>query len=803
MPKRSVRRTAYWLDHGPLWLLLGFTAVAVLGYFFFALRPQNLAQFPQFASFYAISFRFFAQVHVLLTVGILFFYLFRKAGSAWLGLFGTVYGLSLASELIGTTFGLPFGPYQYTDLLGVAWFDRVPLLIPLSWFGMAVPSYVLARVAFPDHPWGRILLGGALLTAWDLSLDPAMSFLTSYWVWGEAGSFYGMPLINLFGWLVTSIALMGLFELLKAPRWTDALSVRWITFYYGLTVLMPLGMVLAAGLWGSVAATLLVIGGLGWLVYHRGFSAGNGIPQPAPVSSDDIQLPEGVPANAWNYFSQHSRSFSFAARGFRGKTRREVSLVYAFCRLTDDLVDEADQTAPEAIEQRLDAWMALSKAAYDGQASGLPWLDEVMQLTRERGAPFRLIEALGEGVRMDLGTVALQTTDELDLYAYRVASVVGVWMCYLFGVTDPAMHERAAALGRAMQITNILRDVGEDLGNNRVYLPANLLHAHGISQADLEIMQHTGTLSPAYRRVIDTLMARAEAYYEEAWKAIPHLPPAFGNVVAVAAEVYRGIHPQIVRHGYNNLTRRAYTSAWQKAVLCVRARWNVLHLRCEARKAARIQPAPEAVRRTTAKPQVGVLARFSTLMHLFWSSLLFVPMTMAQPALAPTDPSAVVQVRQYYLESAYDEALIDEAEAFIDARPAAQGDPLIQGYEAALTIMRAKHAFWPMRKMAHLKRGLPVLDELVEAHPNHAELRYLRLISCYYLPGFLGRGWSVQEDAHALVTLLPPVRQQYPPDLYQLMVELVLETDDLSQDQRMALEQALAPAPASAKSLGR
>src|SRR5690606_27994853 len=232
-----------------------------------------------------------------------------------------------------------------------------------------------------------------------------------------------MPVIHRFGWLLTSALPMGLFEGLKASRWTDRLSVRWMAYYYGLTVLMPFGMVLAAGLWGSVLATLVVLGALGWVVYRRGTSAEK--PSAGKTRNDarhteppEVALPEGIPTNAWNYFSRNSRSFSFAARGFRPEERRQVSLIYAFCRLTDDLVDKTDQRI-DVTEQQLDAWLALSRAAYDGRPSGLPWLDEIMQATRASGAPFDLIAALGEGVRMDLGPVELQSVDDLDLYAYR------------------------------------------------------------------------------------------------------------------------------------------------------------------------------------------------------------------------------------------------------------------------------------------------------------------------------------------------------------------------------------------------
>ena len=99
-----------------------------------------------------------------------------------------------------------------------------------------------------------IVLGAYLLTAWDLALDPAMSFLTPYWVWEESGPFYGMPWVNLAGWMATGMILMGLLEVFGSRRWGPHLPLGWLAAYYGVVLLMPLGMVLAAGLWWALLA---------------------------------------------------------------------------------------------------------------------------------------------------------------------------------------------------------------------------------------------------------------------------------------------------------------------------------------------------------------------------------------------------------------------------------------------------------------------------------------------------------------------------------------------------------------------
>ena len=404
---------------------------------------------------------------------------------------------------------------------------------------------------------------------------------------------------------------------------------------------MPLGMVVAAGLWGAVGTTVLAVGALAWVVHHRiTRRSGNDASTTAPPLMDEDRqpareasttalacntLPEDLPTNVWDYFSTHSHSFSFAATGFSPADRRRVSCVYAFCRFTDDLVDDASHEADEVVAARLDTWIALARRAYEGDPSGIGWLDEIMRESARLGVPFTLIADLGEGVRMDLGSVALPSVEALNLYAYRVASVVGIWLCYLFGVTDPRAHEHAAALGRAMQITNILRDVGEDWRSGRVYLPADLLQAHGVGLSDLEIMHVGGAITPAYRQVLDELMALAEDSYDQAWEGIVVLPKSFGRVVAVAAEVYRGIHRGIRRNGYDNFNHRARTTLAEKIRLGLWARWRWLHLGCEHRKAATARPLPHMQPRSeNSREPAGWMARLTAIIPVVLLSFFMI-----------------------------------------------------------------------------------------------------------------------------------------------------------------------------------
>jgi phytoene synthase len=276
------------------------------------------------------------------------------------------------------------------------------------------------------------------------------------------------------------------------------------------------------------------------------------------------------------YFGRHAKSFRFAARLFPGEQLQKVADVYTFCRFTDDLVDEAVGEAPEVTETRLNVWLSLARQAYEEGDSGVPMLEAVMGEMRAAGVPFSYAAELVEGVRMDLSPRRYRTKEELRTYSHRVASVVGGWLTELFGIRDPWILNRAFALGHAMQLTNILRDVGEDLRRGRLYLPEDLMASYGIDRDHLEAKAKSGSPAvPGYRRLLEALMADAESDYEMAFEAIPTLPSFFQGPVAVAASVYRGIHDEIRRNGYDNLNRRARTSLSRKLVLGAQGLWSL------------------------------------------------------------------------------------------------------------------------------------------------------------------------------------------------------------------------------------
>ncbi|HTN69932.1 MAG TPA: carotenoid biosynthesis protein [Methylomirabilota bacterium] len=237
------------------WIFLVLQAAIVvgslLGYGIFTARPDLLVQVDPQAKFFVWAFHGFAVGNMLFgALAVAAEALIRNRRRALAALV-VVYAVSLASELLGTTYGIPFGPYSYTALLGPKWFERVPLLIPLSWFTMSWAVWVMARRW--TNRWAAVLLGTALLCAWDLLLDPAMSRVTSYWVWGEVGHYYGMPWSNLAGWAITGLVLLVLLHQL-APR--PQSTFGFATWVYLVNFSLPLGFCLLNRYWLAVFASL-------------------------------------------------------------------------------------------------------------------------------------------------------------------------------------------------------------------------------------------------------------------------------------------------------------------------------------------------------------------------------------------------------------------------------------------------------------------------------------------------------------------------------------------------------------------
>lgn len=249
-----------------LTLLLVCTVAALAGYAIFGLHPELIGPSIGVARTYGFAMVGFPRVHIALGFLAVAACLSRGMRRRWVASVAALYPASLGSELLGTSVGWPFGAYHYTDALGAKWFGLVPFLIPLSWCTMTIVAFAITRRVLGVR--GRlttIVTAALLLIAWDLALDPAMSRLTPYWVWGDVGPYFGMPWLNLAGWFATGLLLHTILFALRAQRWVDMLApptTRGLIAIYAANLALPVGMTIAAGIPLAAAASLTVLGAL-------------------------------------------------------------------------------------------------------------------------------------------------------------------------------------------------------------------------------------------------------------------------------------------------------------------------------------------------------------------------------------------------------------------------------------------------------------------------------------------------------------------------------------------------------------
>jgi phytoene synthase len=218
--------------------------------------------------------------------------------------------------------------------------------------------------------------------------------------------------------------------------------------------------------------------------------------------------------------------------------RDAMSALYAFCRAVDDVADEESVPVTERRHQ-LQHWRDDIRRACEGTAPQLGVNRELQPVIRRFGLPFELFDELLLGVEADLDITRYENWAQLDLYCHRVASVVGLLSIEIFGYTDPRCRAYAIELGKALQLTNILRDVGNDAARGRIYLPLEELRRHGVSEADILNARHT----PAFRALAEAVAARARAHYTAARAALP----AADRRAMIAAELMGAVYWRLLR----------------------------------------------------------------------------------------------------------------------------------------------------------------------------------------------------------------------------------------------------------------
>ena len=254
---------------------------------------------------------------------------------------------------------------------------------------------------------------------------------------------------------------------------------------------------------------------------------------------------------------QGSLSFHAASRLLPARVRDPALALYAFCRLADDAVDLSADPGGAVLRlgERLDA-------VYAGTPRDAPADRAFAAVVEAHGLPRALPDALIEGLAWDALGREYRTLGELHDYAARVAGAVGAMMCVLMEVRDRDALARACDLGAAMQLTNIARDVGEDAGLGRVYLPLDWLDAAGVDRAAFLAAPEP---TDAVRAMVRRLLAEARRLYLRSEAGIAALPLAARPGIWAARHVYAGIGGAVARAGHDSVTRRARTGRAAKA----------------------------------------------------------------------------------------------------------------------------------------------------------------------------------------------------------------------------------------------
>ena len=252
-----------------------------------------------------------------------------------------------------------------------------------------------------------------------------------------------------------------------------------------------------------------------------------------------------------------SLSFHAASRLLPGPVRDPALVLYAFCRLADDAVDEgeAKRAAVLRLQERLDD-------AYAGRPRNAPEDRAFAAMVAAHDMPRALPEALLEGLAWDAAGRQCDSLSDVRAYSARVAAAVGAMMAVLMGVRDPHALARACDLGVAMQLTNIARDVGEDARAGRLYLPRDWMTAEGLDpDAFIRAPAATGPV----RRIVARLLAEADRLYLRSESGIGALPRAVRPGIWAARLIYAGIGTEVRRMGCDSVAARAHTGRAQKA----------------------------------------------------------------------------------------------------------------------------------------------------------------------------------------------------------------------------------------------
>lgn len=292
----------------------------------------------------------------------------------------------------------------------------------------------------------------------------------------------------------------------------------------------------------------------------------------SPPHEYDVKISDGNRAKAYELCStityNHSRTFFMASSLLPPAKRQAMRALYAFCRTSDDIVDQARTTVSTSPREKLENWR-LRAAGSDSNLDDdlvLAWSDT--QVTY--GIPRLFVEQLLDGVARDLVQTRYETFEDLTTYCYSVASTVGLMAMHIVGFSGAEAIPYAVKLGIALQMTNILRDISEDWATGRLYLPLEELAAFGLTPDDID----AHVVTDGWRRFMQFQIARVRKLYAEALPGVQMLQRDGRFAVGAAAELYAAILNDIEAHDMDVFSRRAFVPKLGKLRRLPRIWWR-------------------------------------------------------------------------------------------------------------------------------------------------------------------------------------------------------------------------------------
>jgi len=261
---------------------------------------------------------------------------------------------------------------------------------------------------------------------------------------------------------------------------------------------------------------------------------------------------------------QSGSSFTSSFRFLSPDRRQAMTVLYAFCREVDDVVDECSDA--DVARTTLNWWRNEVAAVFGGQPTH-PVCQALIPVVKRFNLPQEHLLEIIDGMEMDLDQPRYADFKSLQLYCYRVASVVGLLSAEIFGYTDRETLKYAHDLGIAFQLTNIIRDVGEDARRNRIYLPMDEMQQFGVTAADILNSRETEN----FQKLMAFQIERAQRFYDQALAHLPAVDRKAQRTGLIMAAIYRAVLEEVERSGCHVLKERVSLGTGYKLWLAIKA----------------------------------------------------------------------------------------------------------------------------------------------------------------------------------------------------------------------------------------